>query len=248
MSKTSSLKEKANNTEEIVSAAGEDIVVATTPYAMVPQAEAGVSGDFDLTDITFPKLQLVHGIGPLSDEFSKGGIVLDGETLISDGSNPVEFTVIKIAKMFEENIPFETGEIPRIVATRAEMLELGGTTEYGEKDEKTGKSVPPTWKPIADALICIKDPDGKDNTSYPYEFEGSNYAFAMWRIKNSAYKRAAVPIFTAASMYYRQGLKTGSFNLTTDVANYGPNKVVVPKLVKGTRHSEDFVAWLGEFA
>ncbi len=245
MSKTS-LSE--NKTDDIVSAAGEDIVVATTPYAMVPQAEAGVSGDFDLTDITFPKLQLVHGIGPLSDEFTKGGIVLGGETLISDGDSPVEFTVVKIAKMFEENIPFETGEIPRIVTTKAELLELGGDTEYGHRDPKTGKSDPPSWKPIADALICIKDPTGKDSPNFPYEFEKENYAFAMWRIKNSAYRRAAVPIFTAATMFYRLGLRTGSFLLTTESATFGQNKVVVPKLVKHEKHSEDFVAWLGEFA
>ena len=237
-----------NKTDDIVSAAGEDIVVATTPYAMVPQAEAGVSGDFDLTDITFPKLQLVHGIGPLSDEFTKGGIVLGGETLISDGNSPVEFTVVKIAKMFEENIPFETGEIPRIVTTKAELLELGGDTEYGHRDPKTGKSDPPSWKPIADALICIKDPTGKDSTNFPYEQDGENYAFAMWRIKNSAYRRAAVPIFTAATMFYRLGLRTGSFLLTTEYATFGQNKVVVPKLVKHEKHSEDFVAWLGEFA
>ena len=246
MSKTT-LSEKKNE-EEIVSAAGEDIVVGTTPYAMVPQSKAGVSGDFDLTDIVFPRLQLVHGIGPLSDEFTKGGIVLGGEVLISDGGTPVELTVVKIAKMFEENIPFDTGEIPRIVPTKAELLELGGDTEYGPRDPKTGKSDPPSWKPIADALICIKDPTGEDATNFPYAHEGDNYAFAMWRIKNSAYRRAAVPIFTAATMYYRQGLRTGSFILTTESATFGQNKVVVPHLVKHERHSEEFVAWLGEFA
>ena len=245
MPKTTLSEEK---TEEIVSAAGDDIVVGGSPYAMVPQEGSGVSGDFDLTDITFPKLQLVHGIGPLSDEFSKGGIVLDGETLVSDGKPPVELTVIKVSKMFEENIPFETGEIPRIVATKAELLKLGGSTDYGDRDPKTGKSEPPSWKPIADALICIKDPTGEDSTNFPFEFDGSNYAFALWRIKNSAYKRAAVPIFTAARMYYRAGLRTGSFRLTTDKAKFGANSVVVPKLVKGEKHSEDFVAWLGEFA
>ena len=246
MSKTALSEEKKK--EEIVSAAGDDIVVGGSPYSMVPQTTAGVSGDFDLTDITFPKLQLVHGIGPLSDEFTKGGIVLDGETLISDGDDEVELTVVKIAKMFEENIPFETGEIPRIVATKEELLALGGDTEYGHRDPKTGKSDPPSWKPMADALLCIKDSTGKDATNFPYEFERGNYAFAMWRIKNSAYRRAAVPIFTAATMYYRQGLRTGSFALTTEKATFGQNTVVVPKLVKGERHSPEFVAWLGEFA
>ena len=246
MSKTALSEEKKK--EEIVSAAGDDIVVGGSPYSMVPQVTAGVSGDFDLTDINFPKLQLVHGIGPLSDEFSKGGIVLDGETLISDGDDEVELTVVKIAKMFEENIPFETGEIPRIVATKEELLAMGGDTEYGPRDPKTNKSEPPSWKPMAEALICIKDPTGKDSTNFPYEFDGDNYAFAMWRIKNSAYRRAAVPIFTAATMYYRQGLRTGSFILTTEKAKFGANTVVVPKLVKGSKHAEDFVAWLGEFA
>ena len=97
-------------------------------------------------------------------------------------------------------------------------------------------------------MLCIKDPTGTDSTNFPYEFDGNNYSFAMWRIKNSAYRRAAVPIFTAATMYYRQGLRTGSFILTTEKATFGQNTVVVPKLVKGEKHSEEFVAWLGEFA
>ena len=56
MSKTSLSEEK---TEEIVSAAGDDIVVGESPYAMVPQSTAGVTGDFDLTDIIFGLYYLI---------------------------------------------------------------------------------------------------------------------------------------------------------------------------------------------
>ena len=221
----------------VAEAAG-DIVEGAPHTNALAKAGNGVIGDLDASDIAFPKLQIVQGLGNLSENFKKGEIVLDGENSISDGLTPIEFTVCRIGKLFEENIDWDSGEIPRIVE-KSEAVKIGGSFDWGANGQK------PDWLPIADTLICIK---GENPEIYPYDFEGDNYAFAIWRIKGTAYKRAAVPIFTASAMYYRDGLKNGTFNLTTEKATFGGKSVHVPKLKRGHRNSPEFAEWLADFS
>jgi hypothetical protein len=62
-----------------------------------------------------------------------------------------------------------------------------------------------------------------------------------------AYAGAAVPINTARQMYYRKGLTTGSFFLSTEKRVVNGNTVACPKIVRGKKHSEEFISWLTEF-
>lgn len=239
---------------EVLDEISESDVVTGAPSALSTVTGAGVVGEIDRADVRFPKLQVVQGVGPLSerDEFRKGDIILDGEVRIGGVNDPVEMTVLQIGKQFEEVVPYDGDEIPRIVNTREEVLQLGGTTE-GERVD--GKWVPPTWRSIADALICIKCPDSIDkdvrDVSFPFECPSEKkqkFAFARWVIKGVAYKSAAVEIFSAASMYYRNGLKKGTFMVSTDKRTFGPNVVMVPVVKKGPPNSEEFSSWLSEFA
>ena len=235
MAKTA-LSDKTSETTAEVEASG-DIIEGSPTGSLAIAPGAGITGDLDASDISFPRLQVVQGMGNLSENYKKGEIVLDGESLISDGPTPVEFTVCRIGKQFEENVDWDSGEIPRIVS-KSEAIEIGGSFDWGANGEK------PNWLPIADALICIK---GDDADVFPFEYDGSNYAFALWRIKGTAYKRAAVPIFTAARMYYREGINTGSFMLTTEKATFGGKSVHVPKIRRGSRHDAKFTEWLKDF-
>ena len=230
------LSATVSETTSTAEAAG-DIIEGNPQITSGLVAGNGITGDLDASDISFPRLQIVQGMGNLSENYKKGEIVLDGESLISDGPTPIEFTVCRIGKQFEENVDWDSGEIPRIVS-KADAVEIGGSFEWGANGEK------PNWLPIADALICIK---GDDPEVFPFEYEGNNFAFALWRIKGTAYKRAAVPIFTAARMYYREGLRTGSFQLNTEKATFGGKSVHVPKIRRGSRHDPKFGAWLKDF-
>lgn len=233
----------------------EDIVTGAPTGTLQTMTNAGVVGQVDREDVRFPKIQIVQGVGPLSerDEFKKGDIILDGEYRIGGNGNPVELTVLQIGKQFEEVVPYDGDDIPRIVNTKEEVLQLGGTTE-GHRDG--GKWVGPTWRAIADALVCIKQP-GDDlltpeqiDVCFPFEApqQEDKYAFARWMIKGVAYKSAAVEIFSAASMYYRDGLRKGSFMVDTQKRTFGPNTVMVPTVRKGKRNDAEFSSWLSEFA
>ena len=205
----------------------------------------GGSDGFDNEDVSFPKLQIAQGVGPLSDLYPKGSIVLDKEMEIAKmDSEPVEITVLRMVKSFEENVPFGGDELPRIAKSKEEVLRLGGTTDWSTED---GQRIPPSFKPCADALICIKQPEGSDEDWFPFEFNGENYTFCMWKIKGMAYKSSAIPINTAGKTYYMKGLHTGSLMLTTEKEVINSNTVAVPRIKKGKKHSDDFIEWLSEF-
>ena len=213
----------------------------TKGSGLVPLATDGLVGDFDQGDISFPRFQIAQGVGPLSDTYNKGDIVLDGEVVIGGPDmEPLDVSVVRFAKMFEEDLPFGGEEVPRIVTTKAQVLGLGGVLEWidGEK---------PSWKPVAEALICIKGAADDPNV-YPYSHKKDNYAFALWKIKGVAYRRAAVPIITAAGTYYRDGLRQGSFSVTTKKEVFSGNTVFCPVVTRGERHDAKFVEWLGDFA
>ena len=136
MAKTA-LSEKTSETTAEVEASG-DIIEGSPTGTLAVAPGAGITGDLDASDISFPRLQIVQGMGNLSENYKKGEIVLDGESLISDGPTPVEFTVCRIGKQFEENVDWDSGEIPRIVS-KNEAVEIGGSFDLGANGEK------PNW-------------------------------------------------------------------------------------------------------
>lgn len=228
------IDDKFNNDENSITTTGPNDITLTD----------GDDG-FDASDVAFPKLQIAQGVGPLSDLFPKGSIVLDKEMEIAKmEAGSVEITVLSIVKTFEENVPFGGDELPRIAKNKEEVLRLNGTTEWSTED---GLKIPPSFKPCADALICIKQPEGVSDEWFPYDYEGTNYTFCTWKIKGMAYSASAVPINTAKRMYYRAGLETGSFLLSTEKRLINGNTVACPKVQRGKKHSAEFIAWLKEF-
>lgn len=246
MAKTS-LTSEIENAEAVAETISTNDIVATNDelVATSTASAAGISGDIDSEDIKFPLVQIVSGMGKLSDVegLSKGDLVLDGEYKLNQ---PASITVIRLAKMYEENLPWGTDEIPRLVNSKAEVLELGGT--LGWESGTGGERIPPTWKPMADALICIACDDEK-STYFPFEHGDKKYAFARWKLRNTAYFSAATDIISAAGTYYRAGLTTGTFELTTEKRAFKTgNTTYVPMIKKGETNTPEFKEWLSEFS
>ncbi len=239
MTKKSLTEETAETSVEttvLAEATGE--IVEGSPITALAQSNAGANliADLDESDFDFPKLTILQGISKLAqeDDFSAGDIVLDQQYKLD---KPIEFTVLRIGKMFEENVDWDSGEIPRVLS-KADAHKAGGSFEWGHDGSK------PDWMPIADALIAIK---GEDPEIFPFEYEDGNYAFALWRIKGVAYKRAAVKMFTAFKMYYREGFTTGTFTLGTTTDKFNGKTVVVPDLKKGSKNTPEFQEWIQDF-
>lgn len=241
MAKTSLTAEIEENAEVVTS---KDIVASAEELAIPRPTGAGITGDIDSEDIKFPLVQIVSGMGKLSDidGLNKGDLVLDGEYKLEQ---PADITVVRLAKLYEENLPWGVDEIPRLVNTKAEVLDLGGTLGWTTGDD--GERVAPTWKPMADALIAVSQ-DGDDPSFFPFEHDGKNYAFARWKLRNTAYFSAATDLISAAATYYRKGLATGSFKLTTEKRAFKTgNTTFVPIVKKGEANSPEFQEWLSDF-
>ena len=218
------------------------IVRSSDDLVTIAPMGAGIHGEIDQDDIKFPLLQIVSGMGKLSevDDFKKGDLVLDGEYKLEQ---PCEITVLKLAKLFEENLEWGADEIPRTVSSKEEVYQLGGTLGW---QSEGGQRIAPTWKPMADCLICIK---GTDDNYFPFDYsKNEKFAFARWKLRNTSYFAAATDIISAAGTYYRQGLSTGTFQLTTEKRAFKTgNTTFVPAVKKGDKNSPKFIEWLAEF-
>ena len=216
-------------------------VVPTQPsMAMAPVRSAnGIEGEVGRGDINLPRLSLVQGVGPLSELFKPGQLVLNKETVLTDGEKPVVVTVVRLSKSYLQNLPYEEGGgMPERVNTLAEVKARGGTIEYADNE-------PPSWIPVADTLVLLES--ATDDPAFPFEHNGKFYAAALWTLRKSAYTRAAKSIMTASEFALRnQPLALGKWSLTTSRVKLGQNFVYVPILRMTGKNSPEFVAWVTE--
>lgn len=228
--------------EGLVEPAAEPVTAVATvaPTAVVPvQSANGVEGEIGRGDINLPRMSLVQSVGPLSEMFKPGQLVLNKETVLTDGETPVVVTVVRVSKSYLQNLPYEEGgPTPERVSTLAEVKARGGGIEYVDDEA-------PSWIPVADALVLLESTT--DNPAFPFEHNGKFYAAAMWNLRKSAYTRAAKAIFTASEFALRnQPLALGKWSLTTSRVKLGQNFVYVPVLRMTGKNPPEFVTWVNE--
>ncbi len=218
--------------EEAAANPGSELATRQETAAMM----GTISGDVDSDDILIPRLNVVQGVGPLSELYQPGQIVLNKETVLSDGSSPIELTVLSARKQFAENLPFDSDERPRVYNTLEEVHEAGGSIEWKD-DEK------PSFTPILHVQLLLKAPAGAEG-AFPLEYKGEPYALALWTLRGVAYTRAGRNILTAARFSLRDGIHHGKWTLATKREKFGRNSVFVPVLRNVGRHDADFLAFV----
>ena len=210
-----------------------DLVVAEANTIAIPNED--LTGDFDRSDILIPSIRQVQKTGELADLFQPGSWVLNQEELLSNGSDPVNIIVLKFRKYFIENIEFGSDETPRQADTLQEVIDMGGTTVWGDDGEK------PSFVAMGVATVLV---EGKNEAIFPLVFtDGTRYAIARWTMRNTAFKRAGRKIITEAQMGLKDGLQHGAWKLATAKAKSGSNTYFVPVLSLEGRNSEELAAW-----
>tara|TARA_R110002020_G_scaffold24212_5_gene79872 strand:+ start:153 stop:836 length:684 start_codon:yes stop_codon:yes gene_type:complete len=214
---------------------GNAVAVAESTRTVVISNE-DVTGDFERSDILIPTIRLVQKTGELAELHAPGSWVLNQEELLSDGSTPLNLTVLNFRKYFSENIPFDGDERPRLAANMKEVLEMGGTTEWQD-------NTAPSFLPVGEATVLV---EGKNEAIFPFEYEGSRYALARWTLRKTQFTRAARKIITEAHLGLKDGLQWGAWELSSATATAGNNKYFVPVLVLAGRHDKKFASWADE--
>ena len=63
-------------------------------------ATGGFEGEILRSELRIPTLSVAQGVGSLAYTFRPGNIVLNKETLLSEGSTPLEITVLRCRKFY----------------------------------------------------------------------------------------------------------------------------------------------------
>lgn len=216
----------------------------------IPQPAGGsVEGNIERSDLLVPSLKMAAKTGELGELFLPGSLVLNAEYALYGAradepekkkEDPVWVTVLHAKKSYYERTEFGSDEVAKTADTMDEMLEQGGTLEWGKNGER------PTWNP---QLICTVIIRGDDEAYFPFEYDGNQYAMARWVISSfTAYAAAAKPILTAAALNLRAGLEYGSWGITTAIKKGKNNSWYVPVLSTGDKNDEKFATWARELA
>ena len=203
----------------------------TTPPTM-----GSVFGEIDPTDINMPKLNIVQGVGRLSEGFNPGQIVYDGEIALSDGATPIEFTILSARKQYIENLVYGAEARPRVFNTLSEVWSAGGTIEW-----HAGKR--PSYVPVLHVMVLFKVPQCVE-IPFSMEYKGEHYRLAVWTLRGMVYNKAGKKILIESMYGLPEGPHYGKWRLSTKREKVGHNSIFVPVIRCEERHCDDFVKFV----
>ncbi len=230
---------KEAGTDTKAEAAMEEVEV-TLPATRADSAVAPVGTmhlNMDLSEIPLPRLQLAYGVGRLSEFFNPGDLILGDDNKIASKGEVVEVTLLSLNQFWKEYLSsemFAAGEMPRIFATKEEVTEAGGTTEFAG-DQK------PSFARAVELRMLVKKPDDLECGIFGLDLpDGGVYAPAIFTLDKTAYRKAGPGLITSATMGLQGNLLAGRFAISTRSEKVGQNMTVVPTIkLLPERNSED---------
>ena len=171
-----------------------------------PAGVGGIEGDIDPDDIRLPRINIVQSTSQIADEFQSGAIVLDKEVELGNDECPINLVVLYGKKLYQQKLPFgESEESPLVFASRAEVREFGGTTEYS-KEAIADKRY---FEDLAHFILALEfDADIAEKLGRcEFDYNGNHYLRAAFTVNGSGYNSFAKPVITAAatgSVYSRR--------------------------------------------
>jgi len=193
--------------------------------------DAGLSGDFDASDINLPRINLVAKTSALVDEgFTPGAVVLNKELTLTLKDKPLRVIVTNMLKQFQEDVAWGSEELPKVFSTEEEVYAAGYSLEWGS---------PNFCRPIAHITMLIQAPEGLDEDAlemFPYESNvGEHYAMAIYTASKSAYKPTAKEIATYAAFAKGSGIWTTAWSFTSKLRTEGDVSWFAPVMKRAGR-------------
>jgi len=224
-------------------------VPATVPAQPVaPSTSFRDDDNMDARDYVLPRLNLVQKVGDLSNIFTPGTVVLDGQYVLSDAppksepSKPIRLVVVGFqpTKYFEA---VEGGLGGIVCSTLAEVAKNGGTLDYNE-----AKALGKKWfKSSGTALVLIEKPEGNTLDCFPVTIDGKSYALALWTLKGSGYNKGAKVLKTARKLgKLNAGYTTRFVTVSSQLQKAGANFIYAPVVNVADPTSDAFRADLAK--
>lgn len=209
--------------------------LATVPAA--PLQLGAIAGDISPGDIRLPRLQLVHGVGSLSEMFHPGDIVLGGDNLLVAKGQPLDMIILSARQYWKEYCgagKYDPNHRPDTYLTQEEVIAAGGTTRWEN-------GIGPTFNRAMTLTLLIKQPKDLVCGLFGINIKDDVFAPAVWDVDKSAYRRVAPQVLTAAQFGLRaRGLLSGMFQLVTKSEKINGNNTIVPAF-KLIGHNDDEV-------
>jgi len=203
----------------------------------------------DASDLVLPRLNFAQNVGEIGENFPKGAIVLDGQLQLVDppqGKQPSAAIKLLVAG-FQPTLYAEKvvgGARGNIFRTEEEVVNNGGTLDYSEA-KTTGKTL---YQRLCTALVVIEKPEKVGPELFPNEFDGKNYAIALYSMKGTSYTNAAKHFKTARKLgHLVHGYRTGWWTMASVFKKFeGTNSAYAPLVRPAGPSTPEFQAWLRE--
>lgn len=196
-----------------------------------------VEGEYDEHDLVIPGLNLVQGVGPLSEHFTPGQMVYNKEEVLEV---PVELTLLRMKKYLLEKLPYGSDVKPRRFNTQQEARNAGLVPPWEKQSDSD-----PVFEQILETQVLL----GGDPAKHPnwmFEFNGKVYTLARYILKSIAFSETGKMFISAAQFGLRSGLHTGYWHITPKREKRGANFIWLPKAKLAGKHSPEFVAWVAD--
>ena len=146
--------------------------------------------EIPMEDIQIPPLNISQRVGEMGERHQPGLLIFDGSLVLP---KPVRLVVVGVTPtVFVEKL--EGGKSGEVYDTEEELIRAGGTLDWNES-QQTDR---PLFQRMAKFMIFLERPQQLAPTlAFPYEWEGKNYAVAIWTLKATGYTKGARAIFTA---------------------------------------------------
>jgi hypothetical protein len=226
----------------------------TKPDSNLPAPYKPVLGDYlpSLADVRLPRINIVHGVGQLKDDFPVGAIVYNSQLILHEAAlgkkpatDPVELVVIGwLPIRYVEKI--QGGGRGMLCTDLEQVRKAGGTLDYNEWKNKRAAGMR-RFEILAEAVCLIKQPElcKAEIAQFPFVIGENRWAIGVWGMKGTAYTNGAKTIFTARKMgCCLDGYPTCSWYASTAVMQFtteeGKTSIPVPRFVPGKATSAEF--------
>ena len=197
-----------------------------------------LQGDWNISDINIPRVNLVQKMSPTSEDFKLGTFLFDKTIPVTNEQDErAEIVVLTLKKYYEEDKAYGDGDLPVRFDTEQAAKDAG----FHHKWDKTSDKEAPRYSERADAVLLLPVPLEHAH----YERDGVGYVKGLLTLKGTSYVSCARILATAfvnpslEGKGYKVKWEIGSKKMSSKTISW-----YVPVAFNKGKHDQAFVQWI----